>query len=149
MRPTPWLLAEPYRFQLSGLESPYGADYGVFHIPHNPTGVKLRCIVSSGKCGLEEFGPAWAWDHVSVSLPNRCPNWPEMSFIKSVFFADDETVMQLHVPVADHLSLHPYCLHLWRPLSLAIPRPPSDMVAVAGGVPEQIKALNAIAEARP
>lgn len=142
MRPTPWLLAEPHRVMLPGLESQYGDDYGCFHIPHAKTGVKLRCIVSSGKVGLAEFGEKWAWDHVSVSLPGRCPNWPEMSFIKSVFWADDETAFQLHVPAADHLSLHPYCLHLWRPLALRIPLPPSEMVAAAGGIDENRRRLH-------
>lgn len=149
MRRPPWLTAEPYRAQVPPMESPYGSDYGCFLIPHPPTGAKLRCIVSSGKVGLEEFGPDWAWDHVSVSLPNRCPNWPEMAFIKSVFWADDETVMQLHVPAAAHLSLHPYCLHLWwRPLRLEIPRPPGEMVALAGSVADNQRALARIAEGR-
>jgi len=42
---------------------------------------------------------------------------------------DHETVMQLHVPVAEHRNLHPNCLHLWRPLNERIPQPPPDMVA--------------------
>lgn len=148
MRPIPWLTAEPHRIAGGIHGSPYGADYGAFLIPHPPTAITLRCIVSSGKCGIEDFGPDWAWDHVSVSLPKRCPNWPEMSFIRSVFFADDETVMQLHVPTKDHLSLHPYCLHLWRPLSIEIPRPPSMMVAAAGDVADNARVLASIADAR-
>jgi hypothetical protein len=70
------------------------------------------------------------WDHVSVSRANRCPNWPEMEQIKRLFFKDDETAMQLHVPVTDHLSRHAYCLHLWRPHNVEIPRPPAWMVDV-------------------
>jgi hypothetical protein len=76
-----------------------------------------------------EFG----WEHVSVSRINRCPNWPEMSHIKTLFFKDDETVMQLHVPSSDHINEHPNCLHLWRPTSTEIPRPFDWMV---GGNPE-------------
>lgn len=138
MRKTPWLLAEPHRLNPPGYESSYGSDYGFFEIPHHPTGVRLRCIVSSASAG-EEIGHDWAWDHVSVSLPNRCPNWPEMSFIRSIFFGDDETVMQLHVPVSEHLNLHPHCLHLWRPALVEIPRPPSEMVGVAGGLKENLE----------
>ena len=70
------------------------------------------------------------WDHVSVSRKNRCPSWPEMEQIKRLFFEDDETVMQLHVPVSDHVNAHPYCLHLWRPQKVEIPRPPSIMVGL-------------------
>jgi hypothetical protein len=69
------------------------------------------------------------WDHVSVSRPNRCPNWTEMEHVRHLFFKDDETVMQLHVPVVDHISVHPNCLHMWRPQKQEIPRPPSILVA--------------------
>lgn len=78
----------------------------------------LRVIAASGD----------GWDHVSVSCENRCPTWEEMEYIKRLFFHEYETAMQLHVPVADHINAHPYCLHLWRPLSGTIPRPPSNMV---------------------
>lgn len=69
------------------------------------------------------------WDHVSVSLPDRCPTWEEMERVKRAFFRSDETAMQLHVPPSDHKNLHPYCLHIWRPHHADIPRPPSWMVA--------------------
>ena len=71
------------------------------------------------------------WDHVSVSRKTRCPNWPEMESVKRLFFFDRETVMQLHVPVAEHISYHDFCLHLWRPLESEIPRPPGWMVGPA------------------
>lgn len=55
------------------------------------------------------------WDHVSVSRPDRCPTWDEMERIKRLFFKPDETAMQLHVPVSEHINHHPNCLHIWRP----------------------------------
>lgn len=70
------------------------------------------------------------WDHVSVSTPSRCPTWAEMDVVKRLFFRDDETAMQLHVPVAQHKNHHPYCLHLWRPHYQDIPRPDPIMVAL-------------------
>jgi len=73
------------------------------------------------------------WDHVSVSRANRCPNWPEMEHVKRLFFQDTETAMQLHVPAADHINNHPYCLHLWRPHGVEIPRPPAIFVGVKPG----------------
>lgn len=68
------------------------------------------------------------WDHVSVSLPHRCPVWEEMDHIKRLFFFDDEAAMQLHPPVSEHVNNHPFCLHLWRPVALNIPFPPVEMV---------------------
>jgi len=70
------------------------------------------------------------WDHVSVSCIDRCPTWHEMELAKRLFFEDDETAMQLHVPRKDHINNHPFCLHLWRPRSRfkQIPMPPKGMV---------------------
>lgn len=79
----------------------------------------LRILASNGD----------GWDHVSVSLSNRCPRWSEMELVKRTFFLPGEVAMQLHVPVDDHISLHPFCLHLWRPHVGTIPLPPKQMVA--------------------
>lgn len=75
------------------------------------------------------FSNGGGWEHVSVSAKHRCPTWEEMEFAKRQFWEDTDTVMQLHVPPAEHKNCHPYCLHLWRPVGIEIPRPPSIMVA--------------------
>jgi len=69
-----------------------------------------------------------AWDHVSVSREKRVPNWHEMSFIHRLFFKENETAMQLHLPARDHINNHPNVLHLWRPWDHAIPLPPKLFV---------------------
>jgi hypothetical protein len=92
---------------------------GAFEIESPIDGGDMIVIASS------EFG----WDHVSVSRANRCPNWPEMEHVHRLFFKDDETTMQLHVPAKDHVNCHPYCLHLWRPQYAQIPRPPAYLLA--------------------
>lgn len=97
---------------------------GMFEVPSPIDKAPMR-VIASAECG---------WEHVSVSRRNRCPNWPEMAAIKSLFFGDGETVMQLHVPASDHVNDHPNCLHLWRPTRGEIPRPPQWMV---GGVSKQ------------
>ena len=51
-----------------------------------------------------------------------------MEHIKRLFFADDETAMELHVPPDKHINTHPNCLHLWRPQDQPIPLPPSIFV---------------------
>jgi hypothetical protein len=56
-----------------------------------------------------------------------------MESVKRAFFEDHETAMQLHVPPADHVNMHPTTLHLWRPQGIEIPRPPSILVGVATG----------------
>ena len=68
------------------------------------------------------------WDHVSVSLPDRCPTWLEMDNVKRIFFARDETAMQLHPPDEKRINTHNYCLHIWRPQKEHIPMPPRILV---------------------
>lgn len=96
---------------------------GVFWVPSPIDRQPMRAIASAGEY----------WEHVSVSRRSRCPNWAEMSFIKELFFRPDETAIQFHVPVRDHINVHPYCLHLWRPIGIEIPRPPVWMVGPEQG----------------
>lgn len=104
------------------------AKCGAFVIPSPVDGLDLRCVVSAGESSDRLHGLP-PWDHVSVSRIDRCPWWEEMDFIARLFFRPHETAMQLHVPAADHVNHHPYCLHLWRPAGLKkIPLPPSIMV---------------------
>ena len=93
---------------------------GMFRVPSPIDRQPIAVVASSGE----------GWDHVSVSRPNRCPNWPEMTYIAGLFFKDDETAMQLHVPASDHVNNHPFCLHWWRPHHVEIPRPDAIMVGI-------------------
>jgi hypothetical protein len=99
---------------------PGSDDGGCFRVP-SPTDprVTLAVIAARGE----------GWDHVSVSTERRTPNWAEMEHVKRLFFMPDEVAFQLHVPTSDHISLHPHCLHIWRPQNDNIPLPPKDMVA--------------------
>lgn len=72
------------------------------------------------------------WEHVSVSLPTRCPTWEEMCFIKDLFWDEDDFVVQFHPSKKDYVNNHPHCLHLWRPIDAVIPTPPVFMVGKAG-----------------
>ena len=76
------------------------------------------------------------WEHVSVTVPlsKRCPTWEEMCMVKDVFWSVDDVVVQYHPAKKDYVSLHPHCLHLWRPTDQEIPSPPSILVG-----PDQAK----------
>lgn len=116
-------LLDHLRDRSAGVIAHYGSvgdeTCGCFWVSSPIDGATMRVVASSDE----------GWDHVSVSRKNRCPNWPEMEHVKRLFFEDHEAAMQLHVPVDDHLSLHPHCLHIWRPRDQEIPRPPAIMVA--------------------
>lgn len=113
---------DKYRQRHHGVIRHYGwagdGTCGVFSVPSIGQGRELYVIASSGG----------GWEHVSVSKDKKPPTWAEMEQIKRMFFADDEVCMQLHVAVSDHISVHPNCLHIWRPTELAIPLPPKIMV---------------------
>ena len=94
---------------------------GAFFIPSRKLGNAPYMVIASDGEG---------WEHVSVSLPNRCPTWDEMCFIKSIFWDSADCVMQLHPPQQDWVNNHSFCLHLWRPVGVDIPRPPAWMVGV-------------------
>lgn len=83
----------------------------------------LRCIASDGM----------DWEHVSVSLADRCPTWEEMCYIKSLFWGEDDLVLQYHPPKSDYVSYAEYCLHLWRPINTEVTRPPFYLVGPKAG----------------
>ena len=87
---------------------------GGFVIPSPIDGQRMVVMASNGD----------GWDHVSVSRKNRVPNWAEMSHVYRLFFTPDEAAMQLHVPADQHINIHPFVLHLWRPHTTDIPLPP-------------------------
>lgn len=104
-------------------------DRGVFHA-RAPSGQMLRILMSSGSdWHLCDF-PLPAWEHVSVSCPHRCPTWDEMCWVKEQFWNDDECVIQFHPPRAEYINNHNFCLHLWKPVGVEIPRPPAGAVGL-------------------
>ena len=118
-----------YRVRRGYLASDNSYEFcGLFQIPFEPTGSILTVIASDGSDWDRERMGSQVWEHVSVSLGKRCPVWSEMDFIKKTFWADDETVVQFHVPKQSHIDLHPFCLHLWRPTDADFPRPPIEAV---------------------
>lgn len=73
-------------------------------------------------------GEGLGWEHVSVSLPDRCPTWDEMCKIKDLFWNEEDLVVQYHPPKTQYKNIHNYCLHMWRPMTDVIPSPPSMLV---------------------
>jgi hypothetical protein len=113
---------DKYRERTPEVLASYGSygdgTAGVFRIPYPLGGMKFLVIASAGD----------GWDHVSASLPDRCPTWPEMDFLKRAFFLPDEVAMQLHVAEKDHINFNPRTLHIWRPHAVPIPLPPKVFV---------------------
>ena len=126
MRATPPAELELGRKRDGYLRSKTGDMHGAFHLIA-PTSGEL-VVISSG-VGPDNDG----WEHVSVSLSHRTPNWKEMCWVKDLFWDEEEPVMQLHPPRSDYVNHHPYCLHMWRPNTGQIPLPPSLFVGPKQG----------------
>lgn len=103
---------------------------GAFLVPS--PGTQGLCVIASNGMG---------WDHVSVSLKHRCPNWDEMNKIARLFFGEDECPYQLHPPERDYVNNHPYCLHLWRSHTQDVPRPPAELVGLKGVSADTVRAM--------
>jgi hypothetical protein len=87
---------------------------GIFYLPKD--GIQFWCI-----CTLNDANVPW--EHVSTHIEkvDRTPTWEEMCWLKNLFWAEDEAVIQVHPPAKKHVNCHPFTLHLWksiRPLEL-------------------------------
>lgn len=104
-----------------------GERVGVFYIRSAIWGTKLKIIVNDG------CADSHGWEHVSVSAMDRigfqrCPTWDEMCWIKDLFFAADECVIQFHPPKSEYINCHPHTLHLWHHPDKLFELPPKELV---------------------
>lgn len=117
---------DPFRVRQGHYGSPDGMRYGKFVILHNH--FNLLCVADSGSIS--------SWEHVSVSAHEkrngshrpRIPTWDQMCIIKDIFWDAEEAVIQFHPPRSEYINQCPYCLHLWKPTLIDIPRPPKILV---------------------
>lgn len=100
-------ILEQYRITKPPLASKPGSTFGAFLIP-SPTDNNRKLMVVCAHMGVDE------WEHVSVSLEGRCPNWSEMCHVKNLFWGEDETVVQFHPKKSEYVNNMPTCLHLWK-----------------------------------
>ena len=85
-------------------------------------------ITIRGKQLFVVYSNGGGWDHVSVSLHNRCPTWDEMCAVKDIFFYPDECCVEYHPAEINYVNVHPYCLHIWKPQNANLPTPPTLFV---------------------
>jgi hypothetical protein len=113
---------EKYRYDHPNYKiAPAGSIEGSFFIKYKN---KTLAVISG--CGD-------GWDHVSISLQHRIPTWPEMAYIKDIFFEPDELVIQFHPPKEKYVNLCKRSLHLWRPWDQKIELPPEWMLTYRPG----------------
>jgi hypothetical protein len=104
---------------------------GAFDCDSPVPGWRLAIIASDGSdLSVDK------WEHVSVHAYRydgrqmRTPTWDEMCFAKALFWDDEDEVVQFHPKRSEYVNNHPNTLHLWRPVGVVIPTPPSIFVGV-------------------
>jgi hypothetical protein len=100
-----------------------GDPFGHFWFRCPRTRAWLTVIASNGDGWIKDLAGN-PWEHVSVSVSNRCPVWDEMCFVKDLFWGPEECVVQFHPPRSQYVNQHPFVLHLWKPLGVSLPLPP-------------------------
>lgn len=107
-----------------------GTSNGVFAIKFGDN--VLRMIASDTRGWAAENLPLPAWEHVSVTVQGkrRYPTWEETCAVKDLFWEPEELVIQLHPPKSQWISNNPWCLHLWKPVGVELPLPPSICVGI-------------------
>jgi len=126
----------------------------MFHAPEtarNMTHPKLGTTSRDGNNGMflvESPEPGWrlaiicsdgeGWEHVSVhafkdsrrefKVQMRTPTWKEMCAVKDLFWDGEDEVVQFHPKRSEYVNVHPHTLHLWRPIGVSFPTPPSILV---------------------
>jgi hypothetical protein len=87
--------------------------FGVFGHPDwgrwyqdGETGMK---IIVSGT----DYPDGTHWVHLSISRPDRLPDWEDMKFLKNRFLGPDRMAIQIFPVEKDYVNIHPNCLHLW------------------------------------
>jgi hypothetical protein len=82
------------------------------------------------------------WEHVSVSKKTYTPTWDEMCYVKSLFWDEEDTVIQYHPAKSQYVNNHPYCLHLWRPTKERVPVPDPILVGIKNRANHDLDAPN-------
>lgn len=99
-----------------------GDQHGLFRVIYLSKNDILNVMSSGSNPDYSE------WEHVSVSLPHRCPTWEEMCYIKELFWSVSETVIQFHPKKSEYKNDHQFCLHLWKRIGVDHQLPPQGHV---------------------
>jgi hypothetical protein len=113
---------EHYRVKDGVWGTKEGDSKGLFFVPlwNRPSTIlRILCAPMDGE-----------WQHVSVSLPNRCPTYTEMDMVIEMFWGKDVTVVQFHVKESQKINNCSTCLHLWKKRDEEYELPPSILVGL-------------------
>jgi hypothetical protein len=115
-------------------------DWAGVYVVRGPLGDHLFLMIGPGEPAIVWLQSGFdfpAWDHVSVSVAikspedmnnRRLPTWEEMHYVKRLCWDDEETVIQIHAPADAYVNENRWVLHLWKPIGIEIPLPPTKTI---------------------
>lgn len=57
------------------------------------------------------------WIHISLSRRAQMPDYADLTEVKAVFLGPDRKAIMVLPAKGEHYNLHPYCLHLYSPIT--------------------------------
>lgn len=81
-----------------------------------------------------KFTSAYGWEHLTVSpQPQRgkVPEWDIMCRVKDIFWDEEECCIEYHPRASQYVNNNETCLHIWKPIDLEIPEPPTILLGFA------------------
>jgi hypothetical protein len=101
---------------------------GLFYLPISS--MFAQCIASDGE-GFEHVSVTLCLRQQNRPIPiKRTPTWEEMCLIKDMFWDEEDTVIQYHPAKSEYVNNNEYCLHLWRPIGVELPKPHHSLVGI-------------------
>ena len=58
-------------------------------------------------------GDGHAWAHASIAHVKRLPTYDELKYLHRHWLGEQRKAIQVFAPSAEHVNIHPRCLHLW------------------------------------
>ena len=84
-----------------------------------------------------KFTSAQGWEHVTVSGKNKVPEWNIMCKVKEIFWEDEECCIEYHPRKSQYVNNNENCLHIWKPIGVKLPEPPTILLGFTGVTSKQ------------
>ena len=88
-----------------------------------------------------KFTRMQGWEHVTVSGKNKVPEWNVMCKVKEIFWEDEECCIEYHPRKSQYVNNDENCLHIWKPIGVELPEPPTILLGFTGVTSEQSKTM--------
>ena len=78
-----------------------------------------------------KFTKAFGWEHLAITPQpqrNKVPEWDVMCKVKDIFWDEEECCVEYHPRKSQYINNNEVCLHIWKPLNIELPEPPTILL---------------------